>query len=227
MVEVIPAILTISPIEAKELIYKIEASMSPAEPLVSRIQIDIIDGVFAEEKTIDPSSLGDLDTTLKLDFHLMTKEPIDWVERAIRGGADRIIGQIEQMSDQAAFVGKVQEGGVLVGLAIDLDTPISQIEPEILTSLDVVLVMSVKAGRGGQEFEPKVLDKVRELNKIRKNDPTPFRICVDGGETISTVDDTHFAGADEVAIGRRLFEGDFTQNLNKFQAAAHNLDLNK
>ena len=217
MVEVIPAILTASPIEAKELILKLEG-------VGSRVQIDIVDGVFAEGRTIDPSALSALDTTLKLDFHLMTKEPVDWVERAVRGGADRIIGQIEQMTSQRDFVGKVQEAGVSVGLAVDIDTPISQIEPEILTSLDVVLVMSVKAGRGGQEFKVSALKKVKELAEIRKSDETPFRICVDGGETYSIIDDTHFAGADEIVIGRRLFEGDVAENIKRFEEAAHKLD---
>ena len=217
MVEIIPAILTASPVEAKELLLKLEG-------VCDRAQIDIIDGVFAEGKTIDPAALSDLDTILELDFHLMTKEPVDWVERAVRGGADRIIGQIEQMTNQAAFIGKIAEAGVSVGLAVDIDTPVSQIEPEILTSLDVVLVMSVKAGRGGQEFDVRAIDKVKELTKIRKNDATPFRICVDGGETVTTVDDTHFAGADEIAIGRRLFEGDIGENLKKFQEAAHKLN---
>ena len=216
MVEVIPAILTANPVEAKELILKLEG-------VCSRAQIDIVDGVFAEGKTIDPSALSDLDTTLNLDFHLMTKEPVDWVERAVRGGADRIIGQIEQMTSQRDFLGKVQEAGVSVGLAIDIDTPISQIEPEILTSLDVVLVMSVKAGRGGQEFKVSALDKIKELAEIRKSDETPFKICVDGGETTSTIDDTHFAGADEIAIGRRLFEGDVTENIKRFEEAAQKL----
>lgn len=218
MVEVIPAILTPSPIEAKELLLKLEG-------VCERAQIDIIDGVFAETKTVDPAAFGELETTLKLDFHLMTKEPIDWIERSVRGGADRIIGQIEMMTSQKDFLGKVQEAGVSVGLAIDLETPVSQIEPEILTSLDVVLVMSVKAGRGGQEFDVRTIRKVGELADIRKDDTSPFRICVDGGETTTTIDDTHFAGADEIAIGRRLFEGDIAQNIKKFEEAAHKLDL--
>ena len=128
------------------------------------------------------------------------------------------------MTSQRDFVGKVQEAGVSVGLAVDIDTPISQIEPEILTSLDVVLVMSVKAGRGGQEFKVSALKKVKELAEIRKSDETPFKICVDGGETYSIIDDTHFAGADEIAIGRRLFEGDVAENIKKFEEAADKLD---
>lgn len=217
MVEIIPSILTSDPSEARALLSKVEG-------LFQRVQIDIVDGQFESNRTIDPSALEDVETSAKLDFHLMTKEPTDWVERAFRAGGDRIIGQIEHMTSQRDFVGKVAEAGVSVGLAIDIDTPVSQIEPEILTSLDVVLVMSVKAGRGGQEFKVRSLKKVKELVEIKKNDPTPFRICVDGGEILSTVDDTHFVGADEIVIGRIIFEGDIAENKMKFENAAHNLD---
>ena len=144
MFEIIPSILTASPQEVKEMLLRVE------EAGCERAQVDIVDGVFASNKTIDPSAIAGFETGLSLDFHLMTKEPIDWAERALHAGAERIIGQIELMTDQAAFIGKVQAGGTLVGLALDIDTPVSRIDKEILTSLDTVLVMSVKAGQGGQ-----------------------------------------------------------------------------
>jgi ribulose-phosphate 3-epimerase len=214
MVEIIPAILTVDSREVEEKLIR-------AEGIVKRVQIDIIDGQFAGNKTIDPSVLEGIDTDLNIDFHLMTKEPIDWVERCARAGADRIIGQIEKMSSQVDFLGKVQEVGLSVGLGLDLETPVSDLDPTILTNLDVVLVMAVKAGWGGQRFDPRVLDKIIQLDKIRSRDTTPFRICVDGGETLDVIDETHYAGADEVAIGRRIFQGDLPQNLKRFQNAAH------
>lgn len=214
MIKVIPAILSSSPQEVKEL-------LNQAEGIVDRVQIDIIDAQFAQNRTIDPSVLENFDTEVLLDFHLMAKEPVDWVERAVRAGADRIIGQIEQMNSQVDFVGKVSEVGLSVGLAIDLETPVSALDPTILNNLDVVLVMAVKAGFGGQKFEPKALDKIRELDDIRARDDNPFRICVDGGETLDTIDDTRIAGADEIAIGRRLFSGDLVVNIDRFIKAAY------
>jgi len=209
MVEIIPSILTASPQEAKELLLK-------AEGVSERVQIDIVDGVFAPGKTIDPSAIAVFETNLSLDFHLMTKEPIDWVERALHAGAERIIGQVELMTDQAAFVGKVQAGGTLVGLALDIDTPVSRIDKEILTSLDTVLVMSVKAGQGGQKFDDRALDKIKMLKKVKTKDETPFRICVDGGILPQNIRKVVMVGADEVAIGRRLFEGDIRENIEKY-----------
>lgn len=214
MVEIIPAILTTD-------IREVEEKLTRAEGIVRRVQIDIIDGVFAENRTIEPSALEVVETDLSLDMHLMTKEPIDWVERAARGGADRIIGQIEMMASQVEFVGKAVEIGLQVGLAIDLNTEIEALDPVVLTNLDVVLVMAVKAGWGGQKFDPRALDKVKRLDEIRVNDKSPFKICVDGGETLETIDETHFAGADEVAIGARIFKGDLAQNIEVFNKAVH------
>lgn len=214
MVEIIPAILTND-------IREIEEKLSRAEGIVKRIQIDIVDGQFAANRTIDPSSLENIETDLNLDFHLMTKDPLSWVERAVRGGADRIIGQIEGMTDQVEFIGKLAQVGLSVGLAIDLGTAVSALDPTIITNLDVVLVMAVKAGFEGQKFDLSALLKVNELDKIRVRDDTPFKICVDGGINEDNIKKVVKAGADEVVIGSRIFDGDLTENIRRFQEAAH------
>lgn len=220
MVEVIPSILTNDPKELIELIGRSEGK-------VDRLHIDIIDGKFADNKTINPSALVEIDTNLKLDYHLMVNEPINWVERCAGGQADRIIAQIEMMTNQVDYVGKVQEIGAKIGLGIDLDTPVSKLDPVILTNLDVVLVMSVKAGFGGQPFDKRAIDKIKKLDEIRARDNTPYRICDDGGITFEFIDDVHYTGADEVAIGRKLFKGDMVKNLEKYQKVAHNLKFLK
>jgi ribulose-phosphate 3-epimerase len=121
------------------------------------------------------------------------------------------------MESQIEFVAKVQETGLYVGLAVDLETPIGKLDPVILNNVDVVLLMAVKAGFGGQKFDERVLDKIKELDEIRVRDKTPFKICVDGGETEDTVPDTYFAGADEVVVGKRLLVGSIADNINKLQ----------
>lgn len=216
MIEIIPSILTNDPDEARELIARCEG-------IVERVSIDIIDGKFADNETIDPSILFDIDTSLKIDYQLMVVEPVNWIERCVRGQADRIIGHIEQMSDQVDFLAKVQEVGASVGLALDLETSISKLDPTILTNLDVVLVMSVPAGHGGQDFDKRALDKISKLDEIRARDDTPFKIQDDGGITLESIYNVHKTGADEVSIGRRIFEGDLTENLKRFQERAHGL----
>jgi len=212
MVEIIPSILTADPTEARQLLSKLEG-------VFQRVQIDIVDGQFAPHRTIDPSALEEAETSAKLDFHLMTKDPTDWVERALRAGADRVIGQIELMSSQFDFVGKVAEVGLSVGLAVDLETAVERIDETILSNLDVVLVMSVKAGAGGQEFDPRVLEKIKKLNALRESDPTPFRICVDGGILPDNIKKLQEAGADEVTVGKRLIGGDMERSLEDYQKA--------
>jgi len=216
MIQVIPSILTN---DVKEL----ESMLKRYEGIVERAHIDIIDGCFADNKTIDPSALEKIDTDLKLDYHLMVKEPINWIEKCARAMADRVIAQIERMSDQVEFVGRVQEVGTQVGLGIDLETPVVKLDPVILTNLDVVLVMSVPAGFGSQPFDKRAIGKIKKLDEIRVKDDTPYRICADGGITFESIDDVHYTGADEVAIGRRLFKGNIVENLKKYQRAAHRL----
>ena len=214
MIEVIPSILTNDPRELSELIQRCEG-------VVERVSIDIIDGKFADNKTIDPSILTDIDTNLKLDFQLMVYEPINWVEKCASVGADRIIGHIEHMTSQIDFVGKVQSIGAYVGLGVDLDSPVSKLDPTILNNLDVVLLMSVSAGFGGQKFNSSVLKKVNKLDKIRVRDDTPFQIQIDGGVTPDNIEDIRKARVDEVSIGRSLFKGDLAESVKRFQKAAY------
>ncbi len=221
MIEIIPAILTNTVTDFESKINRLNEAVEVGGANIKRLQIDIIDGAFVDNKTVDPANIVGIDTNLSLDFHLMVKEPANWIEKSARAGADRIIGQIEMMESQLKFVEKVQETGLYVGLAVDLETPITKLDPVVLTDVDVIVVMAVKAGWGGQEFDKKVLGKINELDEIRVRDKTPFRICVDGGETVDTIDETHYAGADEVVIGARLFQGDIAENVKRFVVASH------
>jgi len=206
MVEVIPAILTNDPNEARELLQKTEGH-------VNRVQIDIIDNIFAENKTVDPSVFEETFPTVKLDYHLMVKEPINWIERSIRGQADRIIGHIEMMENQMEFVNRIHEFGLSAGLAVDLPTPVIELNSESLSQVEVVIVLSVKAGFGGQEFDEKAFEKIEKLNKVRTEYNLDFKICVDGGVTKDRVKKLISLGVDEISIGRSLFKGNLGDNI--------------
>ena len=210
MIEVIPAILTNDPQELKQLINK-------AEEVVDRVQIDVLDGQFAKNKTVDPSIFETIETNLKLDFHLMTKEPVDWIEKATRAMANRVVGQIEMMESQMEFVEKAIEMETLTGLAVGIDTPISDLDPEVFVNLDAVLVMSVPAGFGGQKFDDKAVGKIKSLNKMREKENLEFKICVDGGVTTKVIKSLAEAGVDEVFVGKRLFDGDLRENIEEFK----------
>lgn len=221
MVQIIPAILTNNPEELREKISRVEGLARLAESdsrRMRRVQIDIVDGIFAKNKTVGLEVLEGMETALLLDVQLMVKEPMDWVERCTSILADRVIGHVETMGSQEEFVAKVAGSGAKVGLGLDLDTPIEAIEENLLTSLDVVLVMSVKAGFGGQEFEPRILEKIEKLKKLKEGDPNPFSICVDGGVNMDNIKQIIEAGADEVAVGSSLFEGDIEENISKLKS---------
>ncbi len=210
MVQIIPAILTNNPEDAKGLLLK-------AEGLVEKVQIDIIDGVFADNKTIFPESLENVETDLLFDYHLMVKDPVNWVEKAVRGQAERVIGQVEMMSDQTEFISKVTSVGLKVGLGIDIDTPVSAIDESLMSDLDVVLLMSVKAGFGGQQFDLRVWDKIKEIVVLKAKHSAKFEICVDGGITKELYNDMDKAGVTEVAVGRRIFGDNLKENLEMFK----------
>lgn len=222
MIEIVPSILTNSPEEFRKMIEKLKDVILPYGMPLKKVQIDINDGQFLGNKTVEPVVMEGVETDLEIDFHLMTKEPIDWVEKCVRGGADRIIGQIEHMSDPIAFLGKVQEAGAKVGLALDIETEIERLDETVLTSLDVILLMCYPAGVGGQKFDERVLDKVKILHEIRMREARLFSICVDGGITIDNIKSVKLAGANEVAIGgKRVFAGDIEVNIENYLKAAY------
>lgn len=210
--EIIPAILTNNSQELQEKIALVEG-------LVKRVQIDVIDGVFANNKTVALEALENTDAAISLDIHLMVKNPIDWVEKSVRTGADRIIGQVEIMEDQIGYVAKLAEVGKEIGLALDLETPVSAIDQTILKDLDVVLVMSVKAGFGGQDFQSDALEKVKELSENRASLGLNYRICVDGGVNSENIKQIADAGADQAVVGHALYDGGVEENMNKLTEA--------
>jgi len=124
------------------------------------------------------------------------------------------------MQDQAAFIDKVQLAGRTPGFAIDLDTPIIDLNTDLLSAVGVVIIMSVKAGFGGQEFQQSVLDKISALHQIREEKGLQFKICDDGGVTFNWADDIRRKGVDEIAIGMRIFNGNLEENIKQYESAA-------
>ncbi len=200
--EIIPSILTNDPGELKE---KVELITKGNREWVRRVQIDVVDGVFAKNKTIGLELLRGVDTDLLLDIHLMVDEPVNWVEKCVGVGADRVVGHVERMGNQEEFVSRATEVETEVGLALDLQTQITQIDEVLLADLDVILLMSVPAGFGGQEFDNEVIKKIRQLSELRHARGCRFSICVDGGVNERNIADIAEAGADEVAIGKSLW----------------------
>jgi ribulose-phosphate 3-epimerase len=147
-------------------------------------------------------------------------DPEKWIDRCTKGHADRIISQIEKMEDQMAFVEGVRESGAKAGLAIDLETPVSSLNESALMLTDVVIVLSVQAGFGGQPFHEESLTKIEELNDLRDKTGATFTICDDGGISLDTIALTSAHGVDSVAVGKRIFHGNLEENIDHFKKAA-------
>ncbi len=168
--------------------------------------LDVIDGVFDENKTIRPREIK-----LGSDWecHLMVNGPIDWIEECAEAGVIRVIGQIEKMSNQAQFVEKAQEMQMEAGLGIDLETKIDEIDSEVLIWVDRILVMGVKAGKSGQKFESRVEDKIRDLIELRELRGYGFVIEVDGGVTVKIMEELEKKGVDSVVINSAFWNGEY------------------
>lgn len=169
MIKILPAIMSDSLEEFKKELERVWS-------MVSRVQVDVIDGKFAERETVKPEELNMIDTVVVFDAHLMVEKPEEWVSRCAMGGVDRVFGQVEKMEDVTAFVGDVQAEGMAVGLAYDIDTPLDGLK-EVINNLDAVLLLAVKAGKQGQEFDEKVLEKIKEVRKLSKK----VFLVIDGG----------------------------------------------
>lgn len=158
-----------------------------------KIQIDFIDGEYVDNKTIKPCDLDIMPyLPLVFDAHLMvTQNNVDAYARCCRKvGYDRVIPQVESISTPENYE----------GLALDIHSPVEAIEP-YLRNLEVVVVMAVEPGHGGQSFDARVLQKTNRLRDLRKYRNGRFRICVDGGVHQEYLQELAEAGADEVAVG--------------------------
>lgn len=169
MLTVIPAILPKNQLELETELKKIWA-------FTSKVQLDVVDGVFAPAKTIGPEDLVKLDTAVVFDAHLMVDRPERWLDRCVEGGVERVFGQVEKMKDKVAFIADAQAKGMAVGLAYDIDTPVLGFE-EVMNDLDAVLLMSVKVGEQGRSFDERVLEKIKQIRKMNKR----IVIVIDGG----------------------------------------------
>ena len=180
MTEIIPGILEKdwAEIEKKLEIVKSFAESNSAMPA----HIDFIDGIFAPNATfLDPTPFSQYTQGLFLEAHLMVDNPVQYLKPLAKAGFRRFIGHIEKMPDQAEFVSKAELFGE-VGLAVDGPTNLSEIKVSY-DDLDCILIMMIKAGKSGQEFNPEYLKKVDAVRKLEKLLP----IEIDGGVNDKTI----------------------------------------
>ena len=183
------------------------------------LHIDIMDGHYVANYAFSPKTVADLRqvTTLPLHAHLEVGNP-DAV-LPLFAEAERLIVQEETTPDLAATVAAIRRLGCAVGVAVNRDRPVESLLP-ILDRVDLLLVMAVEPGFGGQPFDASVLDKVRWLHAQRALNQLDYAIGLDGGINLSTIALSTAAGADFFAVGSAAFAGDIAGAVRSLRSAA-------
>jgi len=174
------------------------------------VHCDVMDGVFVNNITFGIKMVEDLRkiTTLPLDCHLMIVHPEKYVERFAKAGADIITVHWEACQDNLKEVLMlIKSTGVKCGAVINPDTPVEKIKDVILLC-DMVLVMSVFPGFGGQKFIPSALDKLREIRAIIDASGKDIDLEIDGGVTAENVEEIKAAGANVIVAGSAVFKAE-------------------
>ena len=168
-----------------------------------------MDNKFVPNYTFDETFVYQIKqkTSFILDTHLMIEEPFNQIDRYIKSGSDYLCFHIEATKNPQMIIDKIKEASLKVGIAIKPKTPLDVILP-YLPFLDLVLVMSVEPGFGGQKFMAEVLYKTEELAKIRKKHAYQYLIEMDGGINNENFQLIKKAGCDIIVVGSYLFQQD-------------------
>ena len=156
---------------------KIQESLAPLEEAYTHLHMDVMDGVFVSKISFGSDLIASLrkTTNIPIDTHLMIVEPEKHIE-----------DHIEATEKVSQTIDLIRSFHLQVGIALNPETPISKIEP-YLSKVDLVLVMSVHPGYGGQKFIPSVVEKLKSLKDLKKKKQLRFRISVDGGINNETI----------------------------------------
>jgi ribulose-phosphate 3-epimerase len=170
------------------------------------IHLDIMDGHFVPNITLGPPIVASMRkyTGLPFDVHLMLVHPDRYVEPFAKAGADHITFHIESECDPAAVIRQIHEQGCSAGITLKPGTPASALEP-VLADVDMVLVMSVEPGFGGQKFQPEMLRKTSEIYAMLRKIGSHAHIEIDGGITHDNVREAASAGANVIVAGTAVF----------------------
>ena len=186
------------------------------------IHVDVMDGHFVPNLTIGPPVIKNLRkyTKLPFDVHLMISPVHEYIENYANAGADIITIHPEATENLKESISLIKKFGKRVGVSLNPKTEIKTLIDEI-NNIDLVLVMSVNPGFGGQKFMPVVLDKIKELKKIKDKNQYHFDIEVDGGINFSNSKIVLEAGANILVSGTTVFkenDGDIKANIEKLKS---------
>jgi ribulose-phosphate 3-epimerase len=192
-IRILPAILTDDPTALEKLVRQ-------AESFTDAVQFDIMDGKFVPSNSVSCEDIAKLKTKLNWEAHLMVLHPEDCLEGFKQAGAQKIVFHYEATPSPEKIIRSIKKLGIQAGLAVNPETPISDIRP-LVKQVDSVLFLSVNPGFYGAKFIPEVLDKIIEFRKAYPETETG----IDGGIKESNIAQIAHSGVDVVCVGSAIF----------------------
>lgn len=181
------------------------------------IHFDVMDGMFVPSISFGMPVLASIQDATEqfMDAHLMVQEPIRYVEAFQKAGADSVTVHLEACEDVKTTLDKIHACGMKAGLAVNPETDVKELVP-YLEDVEMILIMSVHPGFGGQKFIPESLDKIRAVRAMLNEKNLETDIQVDGGIYVENVREVLDAGANVIVAGSAVFRGDAGENTAKF-----------
>ena len=185
---------------------------------ITMLHIDVMDGMFVPSISLGFPVIESIRKKINMvfDVHLMIKEPERYVERFAESGADMITVHAEACLHLHRTIGQIRQLGVKCGVALNPATPLSVLD-YVLEDVDMVLLMTVNPGFGGQSFIPAMYEKIKTLRKQITEKGLNTDIEVDGGIKACNAERALRAGANVLVAGSAVFEGDIEKNIKEFQ----------
>ncbi len=190
------------------------------------IHVDVMDGMYVPNISLGQPVVKSIRkaTEAFLDVHLMVQEPIRYVEGFALAGADLITVHVEAVTDVEATIKAIRNQGKKVGLSINPKTPVEELLP-FAELVDLMLIMSVEPGFGGQSFIEASLDKVKVLDDVRKEKSLDFEIEIDGGISFDNIERVSEAGVDVFVMGSSVFgQEDVVETTKSYKRSLKALD---
>jgi len=184
------------------------------------LHLDVMDGMFVPSISFGMPVISSLRKSVDFffDVHMMVENPERYIEDFYNSGADGITIHFEACKHIDRCISQIKSLGLRSGISINPATPVSLLE-NIVSEVDMVLIMSVNPGFGGQKFIPYSLDKIRVLSKMREKKNPKLLIQVDGGVGVDNIKALSDAGVDEFVAGSSVFKGDILKNIKALNDA--------
>ena len=187
---------------------------------IKYIHVDVMDGMFVPSISFGMPVISSIRKQTKaiLDVHLMIEEPSRYIEEFKKVGADIITVHLEACKHLNRTLSMIRQAGLKVGVALNPSTPLESLK-YVLDMADMVLIMSVNPGFGGQSYIESTTDKIKELKNIIDSKGYDIDIEVDGGVNKDNIADIYKAGANVIVAGTAVFKGNINENINNIKDA--------